>query len=451
MKRELLNVQQAASFLGVNPATIRRWAKTQQLLAVRIGSRGDWRFTEEDLHQMINKDTNRMESKQATSTVVYTDLSDSKQAGMAIGTDILKQLNNISPDVVIVFSSSKHNYSQLLKAIKKTCGPKLLVGSSSAGEFISNTHGEGSVSAIAFRNDEMQFHVGIGKNISKNPDQAARTVISSFKGMDNQTYPYRSGLILADALAGHTDALIDQMNLLTAGTYQFFGGGAGDDAKFKKTHVFLNTEAFTNAVVGLEILSKKPLGIGVRHGWEEASVPMRVTEADGMKLISLNAIPAVEAFKEHAKATGQTFNTSDPIPFFLHNVIGIKTVNGYKLRVPLALNEDGSILCASDIPSGTVVSIMKTTANSAASAAKEATADAVRQTQSKGSGVAIVFDCVATRLRTGKEFNTELESVASALGNIKFVGCNTYGQIARVDGQFNGFHNCTAVVCVIPD
>jgi len=31
-----------------------------------------------------------------------------------------------------------------------------------------------------------------------------------------------------------------------------------------------------------------------------------------------------------------------------------------------------------------------------------------------------------------------------------FVGCNTYGQIARAEGQFGGFHNCTAVVCVLP-
>ena len=31
-----------------------------------------------------------------------------------------------------------------------------------------------------------------------------------------------------------------------------------------------------------------------------------------------------------------------------------------------------------------------------------------------------------------------------------YVGCNTHGQIARAEGQFGGFHNCTAVVCVLP-
>jgi hypothetical protein len=65
--------------------------------------------------------------------------------------------------------------------------------------------------------------------------------------------------------------------------------------------------------------------------------------------------------------------------------------------------------------------------------------------------VAIFFDCVATRLRMGGEFGLELDSLKRALGGAGFAGCNTYGQVARAEGQFGGFHNCTAVVCVIPE
>jgi hypothetical protein len=44
-----------------------------------------------------------------------------------------------------------------------------------------------------------------------------------------------------------------------------------------------------------------------------------------------------------------------------------------------------------------------------------------------------------------------LSALASALGPTPYAGCNTYGQIARAEGQFGGFHNCTAVVCVLPE
>ena len=65
-------------------------------------------------------------------------------------------------------------------------------------------------------------------------------------------------------------------------------------------------------------------------------------------------------------------------------------------------------------------------------------------------GIALFFDCVATRLRLGQEFGFELKELRKRLGNVAFAGCNTYGQIARAEGQFSGFHNCTAVVAVIP-
>jgi excisionase family DNA binding protein len=51
--RSLFNVTQAAQFLGVNSGTIRRWARTKTLHGLKIGIRGDWRFTEDDLLTMV--------------------------------------------------------------------------------------------------------------------------------------------------------------------------------------------------------------------------------------------------------------------------------------------------------------------------------------------------------------------------------------------------------------
>jgi hypothetical protein len=305
--------------------------------------------------------------------------------------------------------------------------------------------------ALALKSQDMKFAVGVGRNLVTDRKAAAKQVISAFQGQAHPNFPYRSALIMTDALAGHADDLVDQLTLATSGTYQFFGGGAGDDALFKRTHVFAGTESITNAVVGLEILSKKPVGIGVTHGWEPASAGMRVTEARGARLVSLNGMPAAQSFQGHAEATGQVLNRSDPLPFFLHNIIGIDTGNGYRLRVPLAMNEDESISCAADVPSGAVIRIMKASTGSAVDAAAAATRSALRGLQGNKPGVALFFDCVATRLRMGDLFGLELQSIAELLRPAAFVGCNTYGQIARASGQFGGFHNCTAVVCILPD
>lgn len=49
----LLNVKQAAEFLGVNVGTIRRWARAKVLTGIKVGIRGDWRFTKDDLLKMV--------------------------------------------------------------------------------------------------------------------------------------------------------------------------------------------------------------------------------------------------------------------------------------------------------------------------------------------------------------------------------------------------------------
>jgi hypothetical protein len=382
--------------------------------------------------------------------IAHTYLSNSHEAGCALGKQLSETLQ-ASPDAVILFAAPTFEYAALLQSLKQQCQPTCLIGCSSAGEFTTGIHGEGMACALALHSTEMRFAMGVGHDVGTNRRQAAKEIVASLRGVTNHTYRYRTALVLADALAGYTDDLIDQLTLLTAGAYQFFGGGAGDNAQFRQTPVFYDTEVLSDAVVALEILSNKPLGIGVQHGWQPLGKGMRATAVDGLRLISLNAMSAVEAFQEHAEATKQVFDTANPIPFFLHNLIGIESGSGYRLRVPLEVHPDGSILCASDIPVGAKVHFMQTTNASSVKAAVHAVESAEAQLQGHKPVAALFFDCVATRLRMGKEFGVELEEVQNHLDQGLFVGCNTHGQIARAEGQFSGFHNCTAVVCLIPE
>ncbi|MDO8679877.1 MAG: FIST N-terminal domain-containing protein [Acidobacteriota bacterium] len=284
---------------------------------------------------------------------VYTSRTDSAEAGRDLGEQVRNSLGSEPPDAAVVFVSSQFDYETLLTALDATCHPKIMVGSSSAGEFTGEQRGEGTACVLALQSTDIRIAAGLGHGVSDDRANAAREAVSSFNGLGTHEFPYRSALIMTDALAGHADDLVEQLTVATSGKYQFAGGGAGDDARFARTHVFHGTRAFTNAVVALELLSANPLG-------------------------------------------------------------------------------------------------MTTTAESAANAAARATEAAVANLRGGQPGSALVFDCVATRLRTGDAFGLELEAVGRMLKGAHFVGCNTYGQIARADVQFGGFHNCTAVVMVLP-
>ncbi len=381
----------------------------------------------------------------------HTNLEESAQAGEFLGRDLRAKLGGETPDVVLVFSSSRHSSKSLLASLRDSSGCPSLVGSTCAGEFIAGSLGTGSVSAMAIRAPEMRFSIGLGRDFVKDTPKAVRELVADLHGIRDYTYPFRTLLVLTDALAGQAEEIMELLNQETGGVYQVFGGGAGDDAKFERTEVFRGRESYTGAVVALEICSKKALGIGVSHGWKPAGPALRVTQSTGARVVSLNASPAVEVFREHAAKTGQPFDTANPMPFFLHNILGIETPNGIKLRVPLQVGSDGSIHCAAEVPEGATVRIMSSSDESSTEAAREAARAALGSLGEASPKAAIFFDCVATRLKMGRAFAGELDAMDKELGGVPYVGCNTYGQIAKVEGQFNGFHNCTAVVCVIPD
>ena len=223
------------------------------------------------------------------SAVVYTDHPDSNDAGRVLGMQIAEAIHG-SPDVVILFAAPTYDQVTLLETLKRTCRPSLLVGCSSAGEFTNRVRGEGMVSAVALRSEEMLFSLGVGRGVSKNRNEAAKSLVSAFRGTHSHDFKYHSAVVLVDALAGHTDDLIEQMTVLTQGSYQFLGGGAGDNAQFSHTPVFYGTEVLSDAVVALEILSNKPVGIGAQHGWRPASASMLVTGAKDMCLDSIKSL-----------------------------------------------------------------------------------------------------------------------------------------------------------------
>lgn len=381
--------------------------------------------------------------------IAISELS-GREAGVALSESVLEQLAGRSPDALIVFASPDQDHEALLSALAEGCRPGALVGCSSAGEFTSDDQGTGLTCVVGLSAPEMRFTALMGRGLGENCAAAANQIASGFWGLQTTGYRHHTALVLADALAGFGNELVDRLSLSTGGVYRFFGGGAGDDARFQRTVVFCGTEVSSDAAVVLEMLSNRPIGIGVQHGWVPGGDRMRVTAAEGSTLKSLDARPAVEVFEAHAEQTGQHFDQEKPIPFFLHNVLGFESEQGYWLRMPLAIGENGSLDCAAEVPHGAAARIMSATPESAAAAAAAATRDALSQIDGHQPAVALVFDCVATRLRLGSAFGAELDAVQKELGDVPFAGFNTYGQVAQAEGQFNGCHNCTAVVCMIP-
>lgn len=244
--------------------------------------------------------------------------------------------------------------------------------------------------------------------------------------------------------------LIDEVMLQTEMQYQLFGGAAADDTRFEKTFVFCNDQVLSEGFVCAEVLSTEPFGIDLSHGWGPSSTPMRVTKSEGLVLHELNGRPAWELYEEYIEGNRLDVSMEQTGVFLLNRILGIVSGNDHKLRVPLKKNSDGSLYCAAEVPQGAVVQIMESDDISTISSGGIALERARKKLGDQSVAGALVFECVATRLRLGEKFAQEVASMQSALGCSPLMGCNSYGQLARIHGQFSGMMDATALACVIP-
>ena len=172
--------------------------------------------------------------------VCHTTLHESHEAGTQLAKSVSEQLSGAPPDVMIVFASPSYSFPALIDALHEQARPRILVGCSSAGEFSGCIAGNSSASVMAIRSDDILFNAGVGTGLRQDREASTKQLLPVFTADQHKDHPYRFALVLTDALAGYADELIHDITLHTKGTYQLFGGGAADDARFHETHVFLD-------------------------------------------------------------------------------------------------------------------------------------------------------------------------------------------------------------------
>ncbi len=359
------------------------------------------------------------------------------------------------PDLVIAFASPWYHHEEVLKGIRSVTGHAPLLGCSSAGEFTERGVLTQSVVVAAIRSDRMRFTVGCGRHLKQSLSRAVAEALSNFRGSAPESLRaglvHRMILLFADGLSGGGEALIEELMVRTALQYELAGGAAGDDVKFQKTPVFYQDEVLTDAFVCAEILSASPLGVGISHGWSPIGPTMRVTRSEGAVVKEIDGRPALEIYREFAEREGIRLEGKAVVPFLMEHIIGwIYQEGDQKLRVTLWPLDDGSVVCASEIPEGALISLMKATDQSVIGTSCRASRLAIERLQSPPAGM-IALECVSQRLRVGEPgVAQELQQIEEVAGRVPLAGCHGYGQLARTRGAFTGLMSASALVCAFP-
>jgi hypothetical protein len=367
----------------------------------------------------------------------------------------IAQLGGRKPSYGLLFSSPRHNFAAAIKVATRAAAGAEIIGCTTAGEITEEGLVHEGVAVFLVASDvsvgKMVFAPGLKADAQQTCIGLSRGINELRKSASQRDQRHLTTVLLADGLSGSGEKLVIDLYDRTQGGAQIVGGAAGDEGKFEITYVGAGGEVGSDAVAALNVFSTHPWGVGVNHGLRATSKQMRVTRAVGNVVYELDGEPAFKAYKRHGAEHGVELTPDRASQYLVANELGIHFFDNIsRVRAPLSVGLDGSLICAAEIPKGSMVSILDGVPDAMVEAAKKAAEEAKEHLAGEEAAGVLLFDCVCRGMILKDEFRREVQAVRSVFGGVPIAGFLTYGEIARYPGNLDGWHNATAVVAAIP-
>lgn len=252
-----------------------------------------------------------------------------------------------------------------------------------------------------------------------------------------------SVFIFTDAFTSSKSEFIEHLFNFFGFKYSFLGAGCGSEAYTSFPCIISNAGVHANAaVIGYADIQ---LSLGVAHGWMPVSAPLKVTEARGTKIISINWEPAFDVYREVVEThSGLTFDDSNFLEIAHSYPIGLmKMDDEMVVRDPFQV-ENGEIHCLDKIDAGQYIMILNGTVDSLLQGADEAGKCCKNNSTAQMENQFIFcVDCISRVKFLDGKYRQELDVIG---GGIPVCGVASFGEIANVSHSFLEIYNKTVIV-----
>jgi hypothetical protein len=368
---------------------------------------------------------------------------DAIEAGREAASAAMKALVGEPPALVVVYTTPRYELPALLQGIRSVTGSALLIGATGSGEIVQGQYmGFGAgVGVLALTAGPYRFGVASASNIRDNLDQAGQTIARTSRSEAGPS-PYSAILVLADALSGDLQQLVQGVYRITGPKVPMVGGAAGDELKFIRTFVFHNDQVVEEGAVALWIASDWPLHVVTRHGWQPVGVPMLVTRAEGTEIMEIGGRPAALPYEEQLGLEPGQLSIDKFWDTSLYHPFGLLQPDGSTIiRVARTKTEQGTLRIQGCVPpSGSAVQVMSGTADSLLDIVGEVACAAI--SDHPDPGVLLAFSCAARATIFGKRTHEESSRLQAAAEDVPTFGIYCCGEFSRTVGVL-GTHNAT--------
>ena len=240
------------------------------------------------------------------------------------------------------------------------------------------------------------------------------------------------GLVLVDGLSNKEEVLNDLIGNKT--NVVFVGGSAGDDLKFKNTHLFCDGSALTHASILILLKPKNGFEILKTQSFKPSGKSLTVTKTveEERRVEEFNGQPATKAYAELLECTEEELSAN-----FFHSPLGMMISDTEPFVRSPRIVENSDVLFYCSIKEGQELDVLQSTdilqetANSLNAKIDEA-----------GKPACIInFNCILRKLELID--NKQDEAYGNLFKDIPTIGFHTYGE------SYIGHINQTATMLLL--
>lgn len=225
-----------------------------------------------------------------------------------------------------------------------------------------------------------------------------------------------TAIVLLDGLSTNLYGFLEKLNDLLGEQCHFIGGGAGSISLVQQPCIF-SREGFKKDAAVVCVIDQD-IRLGVRHGWEQLAGPLVATQTDMNTIIQLNWKKAIDVYNDIVeKDSGIRLNKDNFAGIAQGYPFGIlREKEDDIVRDPLAIGEDGSIVCIGEVPPNTVLHVLKGQSETLLQAARKAIGDCSANTglpiEAEGT---FIVDCITRTLFLHEQFAEEMNIIRESL------------------------------------
>lgn len=250
-----------------------------------------------------------------------------------------------------------------------------------------------------------------------------------------------------DGMVPNIGTLLSELHTLQRSPLHYGGVNAGSETFQPMPCLFDAHRRVGDGALGL--LLPPSSQVVVRHGYPVSRCLMQATSSTGNRIDTIDHRPAFEVYQEViGREYGVTLTRDNFYEHAVHFPFGIVMAVDVLVRIPVALSDDGSLFCVGEVPSNSMLRLLKAPKledSDCVATIVEHLADCGMALQANAGPV---FYCAGRRMHFGAHADREIQQLAQATGRSALFGALTLGEIDTVeDLNMPRFHNA-AVVCL---